>query len=65
MIVAELAEHVISNTGGPRFESSYQWIFQEQLFTVNCIVKTKKEKEDGNGPFFKKAFKQSVRIISH
>ena len=35
-----------------RFESSRRRIFIH-LFTINCIEKTKKKKEVGNGPFLK------------
>ena len=47
---------VASNSGGLRFESSYRQTFISdiQLFTVNCIEKTKiKKKETGKGPFKK------------
>ena len=42
---------VTSDTGGPQFESRHLQSFYWILFTVNCIVKTKKEKEAGNCPF--------------
>ena len=48
---------VASDTRGPRFESSHRqkFINTKHLYTVNCVLKkTKiKEKEAGNGPFFK------------
>ena len=40
---------VASNTRGPRFESSHRQILDK--LSVNCIEKTKKWKEAGNGPF--------------
>ena len=49
---------VASNTRGPRFESSHwqKCIYIEHLFTVNCVLKRRKEKEAENGPFFKKKY---------
>ena len=49
---------VVSDARGPQFKSSHQpnlyWTFI-YLFTINCIEKTKINKEAGNGPlFFKK-----------
>ena len=48
---------VISDTRGPRFESSHRQkiINIEHLYTVNCVLKRRnKEKEAGIGPFFLK-----------
>ena len=42
-----------SYTSDLQFESSHHQNFIH-LFTINCIEKTKKEKEAGNGPFSKK-----------
>ena len=44
---------VASDTRGPRFESSHRQNFIN-VFTINCIEKTKiKKKETVNGPFKK------------
>ena len=49
---------VASDTRCPRFESSHRQKIIEHLITVNCVLKRRnKEKEVGNGPFFKKTFK--------
>ena len=51
---------VTSDIRGLRFESSHRQkiIYIEHLFTVNCVLKRRnKEKEAGNGPFFKKKMK--------
>ena len=48
---------VTSDTRGPQFKSSHRqknYLHIEHLFTVNCVLKRRKEeKEAGNGPFFK------------
>ena len=47
---------VASISRGPRFESRHRQKFIVH-FTVNCVERTKiKEKEAGNGPFFKNSF---------
>ena len=49
-----VGREVAKNTKDPRFESSHRRNFIN-LFSINCIEKTKnKEKEAGNGTFLKK-----------
>ena len=48
---------VDSNTRGPRVLNPVigkKFICIEHLFTVNCVLKRRKEKEAGDGPFKKK-----------
>ena len=57
---------VVSDARGPQFKSSHQpnlyWTFI-YLFTINCIEKTKINKEAGNGPlFFKKKWETKMAI---
>ena len=55
--LSSVSRAVASNARGPRFKSSYQQNIKLDIYvlTVNYIEKTKnKEKEAGNGPFFRK-----------
>ena len=60
---------VDSDTRGARFKSSHCQKFRyiEHLFTVNCVLKRRKnkEKEAGKGPFFKKNPKKRKIVSSH
>ena len=66
---------VACNIKGPWFDSSHWQNFIEHLFVnlfiINCIEKTKINKEAGNGPLFKKKSlpgilgELSITILGH
>ena len=67
--LSSVSRAVASNARGPRFKSSYQQNIKLDIYvlTVNYIEKTKnKEKEAGNGPFFRKGqLRPAIWTIYH
>ena len=60
-----VGREVAKNTKDPRFESSHRRNFIN-LFSINCIEKTKnKEKEAGNGTFLKRRPRPGLTQIDH